>query len=977
MPQIIASTYEIIREIGSGGGGIVYLGRHMRLGKKIVLKADKRTLSAKEETLRREVDALKNLNQTYIPQVYDFIQQDGVVYTVMDYIEGESLDKPLKRRERFEQSQIVNWSCELLEALCYLHSRPPYGILHSDIKPANIMLTPEGDIRLIDFNIALALGEEGAVRVGYSQGYASPEHYGLDYSGISQTRGLESGETEVSTAATQLPTDPGKTELSDRPSSSGSTGSGKGIMLDVRSDIYSLGATLYHLLLGRRPAQDAKDVKPILPVDGVSPAVAAIINKAMQPAPEDRYQTAAEMLWDFEHLHENDPRTKRLKRQRQMLATALSVLLLSGGAMTLAGNTQMRHAEEEARIVAEQKEKEERIAKEKEENAKIALELKDLSLQALAAGDRETAIENALISLKKDTQYNAAAQYALTNALGVYELKDGYKTDKAITLPGEVIKQTVSANGRFAAVLAAGKIHIIDLFSGELIEELSVGTSALSGMLFTPKGMLLYTGEDTLKLYDPTAKTEVWHVGVDVIDLTLSADGLVAAAIRSDGSEALVFDVENGEIRSVVPFAGLRRNGPVNAIFADPEDDVFTLDATGRYLAVSFSNGALKIFDTDDSEQKIDALDDSDYLTFEGGFFEHFFGFVASNGTNSDFYVLNMDTLGVAGSLSTAGTMRLYVDYDGFCLAENGVLVRLDINTGNQTELAFTDSGIKSIARADGRTLIQTSDGKLLFYDENAHLFDRHGEIACDFMDIAGSFAVLSGRDSPTVRVLRLTQLSDHQLFTYDSDYVHDEARVSSDRKTVMLFDYRGFRLYTMAGNVIADQTLFDTENIFDQQYRRDDGGDYLEIIYYDGTHRSYSACDGSVISETQGDKPDRTLYQEFTTDRVRIEAPLHKAAEAYDLETGEHIRTLETEDHLVYVSQAGEYIITEYISSEGGRYGLLLNEQMETVAYLPGLCDILPDHSLVFDDMRGNLRESRIYSPQELTTLAENNLRR
>ena len=92
MGTIIADTYEIIMEIGSGGAGVVYLGKHLRLKKEVVLKADKRSLRAKTETLRREVDALKNLSHRYIPQVYDFVAQRDTVYTVMDYIEGESLD---------------------------------------------------------------------------------------------------------------------------------------------------------------------------------------------------------------------------------------------------------------------------------------------------------------------------------------------------------------------------------------------------------------------------------------------------------------------------------------------------------------------------------------------------------------------------------------------------------------------------------------------------------------------------------------------------------------------------------------------------------------------------------------------------------------------------------------------------------------------------------------------------------------------
>ena len=166
MPQVIAGAYELKEKIGAGGGGVVYLGRHIRLDKQVVLKADKRTLSIGTEALRREVDLLKQLSHTYIPQVYDFIQEDGVVYTVMDYIQGESLDRLLARQELPTQAKLIRWACQLLEALVYLHARPPYGILHGDIKPANIMLKPDGDVCLIDFNIALALGEEGAVKVG-------------------------------------------------------------------------------------------------------------------------------------------------------------------------------------------------------------------------------------------------------------------------------------------------------------------------------------------------------------------------------------------------------------------------------------------------------------------------------------------------------------------------------------------------------------------------------------------------------------------------------------------------------------------------------------------------------------------------------------------------------------------------------------------------------------------------------------------
>jgi len=109
VPKTIASLYEIKRQIGSGGGGIIYQGRHLRLDKDVVLKADKRSLSEGTlKSLKREADTLKNLSHENIPQIYDFIYEDGVVYTVMDYIEGESLDMVLERDEKFSSNRIYS-----------------------------------------------------------------------------------------------------------------------------------------------------------------------------------------------------------------------------------------------------------------------------------------------------------------------------------------------------------------------------------------------------------------------------------------------------------------------------------------------------------------------------------------------------------------------------------------------------------------------------------------------------------------------------------------------------------------------------------------------------------------------------------------------------------------------------------------------------------------------------------------------------
>ncbi|MCI9142013.1 MAG: hypothetical protein HFH87_05235, partial [Lachnospiraceae bacterium] len=112
-------------------------------------------------------------------------------------------------------------------------------------------------------------------------------------------------------------------------------------------------------------------------------------------------------------------------------------------------------------------------------------------------------------------------------------------------------------------------------------------------------------------------------------------------------------------------------------------------------------------------------------------------------------------------------------------------------------------------------------------------------------------------------------------------------------------------------------------------------------------------------------------LDEEFLTDRYRIVSSLHAAPEAYDLKSGRLAATLEKDSYLTYVTQVQDYIITEYISAEGRRYGILLDEQLQKLAYLPELCDVNGD-MLVFDYGAGELRQCRIYSLPELMELGE-----
>lgn len=949
MGKVIASTYEILQQIGSGGGGVVYLGRHLRLKKQIVLKAYKRTDSTKPATLSREVDALKNLSHTCIPQVYDYVEEDETVYSVMEYIEGESLDKPLKRGERFSQPQVIAWACQLLEALCYLHSRPPYGILHSDIKPANIMLTPQGDIRLIDFNIALALGERGAVRVGFSRGYASPEHYGIAYAPPS---------ARVVSAETQLPMMDPNTQLPTSPDthlSGGSSTTGGAMLLDVRSDIYSLGATLYHLLTGRRPAQDADAVEPISPQEA-SPAVAEIIRKAMEADPNRRYQSAEEMLRTFETLRRNDPRTKRLRRWSRAAAAVLAVLFLMGGASALVGSKQMERREERERIAAE--------------TARQAVEAVSGAESAYRAGNRSEAVRLALEALDLNGPNAVQAQRVLTDALGTYCLSDGFQPARTLPLSAAPWKAELSPAGTRAAAIVDGQLTVFDTETGRELAVLETEMSALADVVFMEENTVLYAGRGALRAYDLEARRELWSGG-PATSIAVSADGTTVAAVYRNGSSAALYDGRTGETRGIIPFGDRQQRVIPNDVFADPEDNLLALNGAGTLLAVSDSKGGLTVFDLSGSARDLTVFDQSDYVHFEGGFFGKYLAFSATGENDSVFAAIDVELAEQTGGFQSQLPFHVLADETGVFVSTENLLVSLDPLTGEQRELAYAGTDITAFTRGDGYTLVALADGTASFYDETAAQLTSP-EVPCDFLALAGDIALMGNRDTPSLRVLRLE--THPASFTYDSDYPHSEARISQTGY-VTLFQYDGFRIYGSDGTVAADVAIPESAQVFDQQYRREETGDVLEVIYNQGTVRRYAIDDGNLLSEEPGPPPDRTLDEEFLTDRLRITAPLHGSPVAYDRESGERIRELEREDYLTYVTQVEEYIVTEYITSQGERYGLLLNEACETLARLPGLCDILPDGTLIFDDMRGNLRQSRIYSKQDLVDLAKNYL--
>ena len=253
---IISTRYKPIGKIGEGSGGTIYKFRDLNLDMDVVFKEIKHSNVAKDY-LYKEANILKNVSSPYLPKVFNSVQIEDMFFTVMEFIPGYSFSNLLDMKTEFSQKEILKWSLQLCEAIEILHNQQP-PVLHCDIKPANIMLRENGNICLIDFNISMSLLDKKYI--GYSDGYSSPEL-------------IES----ITTSNIRI--------------------------VDERTDIYSLGATLYHIITGEKLKNDF-NMELVRKCSSVEFAI--ILQKACENNPKDRYQSIKEMHNAFQHIHENN-----------------------------------------------------------------------------------------------------------------------------------------------------------------------------------------------------------------------------------------------------------------------------------------------------------------------------------------------------------------------------------------------------------------------------------------------------------------------------------------------------------------------------------------------------------------------------------------------------------------------------------------------------------------------------------------------
>jgi len=280
-------TYKIEAELGTGGSGAVFKAWHTRLNKHVVIKVVKDGSPAAIKVHRNEVEALKNIKSMFIPQVLDFLTDGILSFTIMEYIEGESFDKLLKPGQHYTEQQIKEWYIQLASALRAIHK---HDISHRDIKPSNIMLTPNGEVCLIDFNSAFVGGNYTGV-VSRSMGYASPEQYEyfkMCRDVLTGTSKRQMDHIETVLFVSDCKTEPAAGE--NIPTCAGVFGINWKL-----SDIYSLGATMYHFLTGKRPPVKADEVVKIPELHGYAADILNIIEKSMRTDPAQRYSSADEL----------------------------------------------------------------------------------------------------------------------------------------------------------------------------------------------------------------------------------------------------------------------------------------------------------------------------------------------------------------------------------------------------------------------------------------------------------------------------------------------------------------------------------------------------------------------------------------------------------------------------------------------------------------------------------------------------------
>lgn len=290
---ILNGRYEIIKVIHTSGMANIYMVSDSNLNKYWCLKEIKKSEAGKNEieyySLLHEANIMKSLNHSGIPRIVTIEQEGDSIFIVMDFVDGMSIKSWIQRKGRVKQEVAVIWMKQVCQIMIYLHNRK-YPIFYRDMKPDNIMIQGDGSIKLLDFGISIVIKDPGQKieRALGTKGYAAPEQ------------------------------------------------SKSGNICDLRSDIYAMGKTLYYMLTGLNPSQlKPNQLKSVRDIDSsISVGLEKIVNKCIQPNPDDRYQSCEELLYALQNYVSLDTKYRAKIRRKAyivfgMFLTSIFLIITS------------------------------------------------------------------------------------------------------------------------------------------------------------------------------------------------------------------------------------------------------------------------------------------------------------------------------------------------------------------------------------------------------------------------------------------------------------------------------------------------------------------------------------------------------------------------------------------------------------------------------------------------------------------------
>ncbi len=328
LEALLGADYDNLAPLQKDGGlSRLFRARHLGLGMDVVIKRMKMNPRSPLD-VKQEAKVMTGLRHQFLPRIIDFkTDSEGYCYTIMELIPGCTLRQYVERQGVLEQKTVLFWMKQLCQVATYMHSRRP-PIIHSDIKPENIMVTPDGNLCLIDFNASLEFRDDGVEAVAATACYAAPEQYNIPLDRFPLRDQMSESRRAVYNMVRQA------------------QGMGK---VTVRTDLYAIGATAYFMLTGYDPPCWNEPPVPLERFEIVlSDPLRQVIERCMRTESNQRFSSAQELNRALENLARLDKRYKAWRRSCQLAALAVGAGLILSAFCTVWGLLTMRQSNGQA-----------------------------------------------------------------------------------------------------------------------------------------------------------------------------------------------------------------------------------------------------------------------------------------------------------------------------------------------------------------------------------------------------------------------------------------------------------------------------------------------------------------------------------------------------------------------------------------------------------------------------------------------------